>query len=275
MKRSILALVGLAACSGYRISGDPDVKGTGDTGATGLVADADTDADADADVDADADADADTDSDTDTESTAHTGTVPPWRHTATVDGVADEYVSDETFATTAGTVWITWDATDLYVATEHPDVGGGGDLHWLVLYLGDGSGSGTTSGLPHNTQQPDLPTPFTHVVRWKADSSYDSLETWDGAAWVGTANWLGTNGSERVENDGTNIVELRIPLAAIGAVDTLDFAMHWVYEGTGYESSYAPTPAVAFADGYDPDIASWYAFDLQGPTAPSDTRPSP
>jgi hypothetical protein len=113
------------------------------------------------------------------------------------------------------------------------------------------------------------------LVRWKADGSYDSLETWTGTEWASSPYWLGTGGSELAEDNGNNLVELRVPLAVVGASDTLDLHMAWVYEGTGYESTYAGTPAVSFPDGYDPDFASWYRFDLQGPIPPSDTRPSP
>ncbi len=259
MTRSILLTIGLAACAGYRLDADTDRKGTGDTGA-----DTDTDTDADSDTDADTAPDAGTDT-----------AVVPWSNTGVVDGASSEYGPDETFATTGGTAWITWDRTDLYVAVQHADVGGGSDLHWLLLYLADGSGSGATSGVLHNTQQPDLPTPMSALVRWKADGSFDSLEEWSGTEWVSTPFWLGTEGSAVAEDDSSGIVEMRIPLAVGGATDTLDVHMAWVYEGPGYESTYAPTPAVSFTDGYDPDFASWYRFDLKGATPPADTRPSP
>jgi len=275
MTRSILLTMCLAACAGYRLDADTDRKGTGDTGSTpDTDSDTDTDADSDTDIDVDSDTDTNTDTDSDTDTDTDSGAVP-WSNTGIVDGATSEYGPDETFATTGGTAYITWDATDLFVAVQHADVGGGGALHWLQLYLGDGSGTGATSGVPHNTQQPDLPTPMSTLVRWKADGSFDSLETWSGSEWTSTEFWLGTEGSALAEDDASSIVEMRIPLALVGATDTLDLHMAWVYEGPGYESTYAATPAVSFVDGYDPDFASWYRFDLQGPTPPSDTRPSP
>ena len=202
-----------------------------------------------------------------TGSTGDTGAgVVPWAHTATVDGSADEYGPDETFAVAGGTFHLTWDATTLYLAATHPDVATGGPQHWLLVYLGDGQ-RGATSGVPLNTQQPQLAVPMTHLVRYKADGSYDDLMAFTGGTeWSTTAGWLSAGPGQVAEAGQT--VELAIPLAGISD-DTLVVAAYWLFEGEGYESSYAALPAAAFIDGYDPDVGLALSFDRSSAAPPS------
>lgn len=199
------------------------------------------------------------------------GTSPsPWRHTVTVDGDPSDFTADEAFPTSGGTTWITWDDTHVYLAVQHPDVSTGGPEHWVLAYLGDGA-TGTTTGVLFNTQQPSLPAPFAHLLRWKADGSFASWMSWDGAVWQdATLDDAGVTWAE-----GADTVELAVPLAAIGATDAIAAHVGWIYEGAGFESSYAPVPATSFVDGYDPDYTAWYGFDLTAPDAPASTAPSP
>jgi len=171
-----------------------------------------------------------------TGSTGDTGEgVVPWAHTATVDG-------------------------------SHPDVATGGPQHWLLVYLGDGQ-RGATSGVPLNTQQPQLAVPMTHLVRYKADGSYDDMMAFTGGTeWSTTAGWLSAGPGQVAEAGQT--VELAIPLAGISD-DTLVVAAYWLFEGEGYESSYAALPAAAFIDGYDPDVGLALSFDRSSADAPS------
>jgi len=192
-----------------------------------------------------------------------------WSHTATVDGDVSEYSADETWATTGGSVHITWDATTLYVASSHPDAETGGELHWLMVYVGDGS-TGTTEGATMNSQQPTLPVPMSHVARRKADGSYDDLLAWSGTEWASTAGWL-SGGPGQVAEAG-QAVELAIPLADI-ATEQLVVHVAWLYEGTGYESTYSGAPAASFVDGYDPDYSAVFTFDLLSADAPAVQQP--
>lgn len=197
----------------------------------------------------------------------------PWRHTVVVDGDPTDLLPQEAFPTRSGTAWLTWDDTHLFVGVEHPDVVAGGAEHWVLVYVGDGA-TGTTTGVPFNTQQPDLPAPFTHLLRWKADDSWHSWMTWDGSTWQDAPLWLGTAGSAHAEDEAHQTLELALPLAAIGATDTVAVHVSWVYEGTDYESSYDAVPASSFVDGFDPDFGAYYAFALDAPTPPTDTPPS-
>lgn len=199
---------------------------------------------------------------------------PPWRHTIVIDGDPSDFLPEETFATSSGTVGLTWDDTHLYIGVNHPDVSGGGPEHWVLVYLGDGA-TGTTSGVQFNTQQPALPTPFTHLLRWKADGSWSSWMTWDGGTWQDTPSWLGTAGSSYAEDEGLGTVEFAVPLAAFGGAGSIAVHLGWVYEGSGYESSYAPVPADSFVDGYDPDYTAWYAFDPAASDPPATIASSP
>ncbi len=289
MPRSLAAplLLALAACGGSGIQPtspkdntvptdepDTDADTDADTDSdTDADTDSDTDADTDSDTDADTDADTDSDTDTDTAPTGDTGPAVPWSHTITVDGALGEWLPGESFPTTAGTGYVTWDATHLYVAYDHNDVAAGGPEHWVVIYLGVG-GAGSTTGILLNTQQPALPAPFAAAVRWKADDSYDALDTWNGSRWVTTANWLGTAGSASAESNQNAAVEFAIPLAALGGATSVSLYASWVYEGANFESTYSPVPSGSIADGYDPDPTTYYVFDLTSPDAPNTTGPS-
>ncbi len=196
-----------------------------------------------------------------------------WAHTITVDGDVGDWTADESLATTSGDAWVTWDATDLFVAVRHPDVSAGTALHWVVVYVGSGAG-GTTTGASIGTQEPALPTGMSHAIRWKADGSYDDLLAWDGIAWVASPGWLGTEGSAKQESDANTVLELAIPRAAVGVGDLLDLHVAWVYEGAGSESTYAGSPATSFPDGaYDPDYAAYWRFDLSA--SPASATPLP
>ncbi len=200
------------------------------------------------------------------------GAVSPYAHTILVDGDGFEWTNDEAFDTTSGIgqTWVSWDATHLYVGLQHPDVQFGGDLHWSVIYLASGPG-GTTGGIAHNTQVPTLPFPATHAIRRKADGSYDGMLMWDGYGWSETGYWLGTDGSAAAE--GGELLELAIPRSLLGGANRVQMHTSFVYEGGGFESTYAGTPADSFADGYDPDFGSFLDFDLTSPLSPVAQNP--
>jgi hypothetical protein len=197
-----------------------------------------------------------------------------WRHPITVDGDLTDWTPDAAFATSSGfhQNYVGWDLDHLYVASQHSDVQFGGAQHWLLVYVGDGA-NGSYTGVPFNTQQPGLPVPFTHQIRWKADNSYNSLMRWDGAAWVSTDFWLGTEGSSSVESEANQVIELAIPWAALGVTDTAVVWVTWLYEGSGFESTYSASPATAIVDGYDPDPVDWLVIDRTSFASPVSQNP--
>jgi hypothetical protein len=254
----------LAGCGGSGLSTFPPKDADTDT---------DTDTDTDSDTDGDSDSDTDSDTDVDTDSDTHSA-MGPWSHAITVDGAPGDWLAEETFPTSSsGTGYVTWDADTVYVGFTHPDVAAGTALHWVTVYVGNG-GPGTLDGVQHGTQAPTLPADFTHLVRWKADSSYDSRLTWDGATWTDEPSWLGTAGSRVAEDDSASTVEFALPRDAFDLVDTLRLHVAWVYEGSGFESTYAPIPAGSFTDGYDADFGLYYEFDLTGTQPPTSTPSS-
>ena len=71
-------------------------------------------------------------------------------------------------------------------------------------------------------------------------------------------------------------MEIAVPRSTLGLVDQLDLVVGWLYEGSGFESTYAVTPAGAIVDGtYDPDYAQHWRFDLTSPSAPTSYGPLP
>ncbi|MEQ1502087.1 MAG: hypothetical protein ABMB14_07640 [Myxococcota bacterium] len=49
----------------------------------------------------------------------------------------------------------------------------------------------------------------------------------------------------------------------------MEIALGWVFEGAGFESTYAGVPSDTFVDGYDVDFATNLAFDLTDPASPA------
>jgi hypothetical protein len=169
---------------------------------------------------------------------------------------------------------ITWDATTLYVAYEQPAITGGTVDQRLVLYTGTGA-PGTLTGLNIGGQQPSLAFQATRAIQWSADGSVGSLYRFNGAAWLETANWLGTAGSAVVENDPAGMVELAIPLAALDVSTQLDLHLAWVDDRLGLDRTEGGVPATSFADGADPNYARYYRFELATSTVPSSYTPLP
>lgn len=199
---------------------------------------------------------------------------PVWESTPVVDGSLADWGPDELFTTTSAdgsAGGVTWDADSLYVAFDHSDVAGGGPLHWQIVYVGTGA-PGSTVGTVLNTQTPALPFEASVVLRRKADGSYDDLLVWNDvtSTWDGTPYWLGTEGSAAAE--AGNGLEIAIPRAVVDGW-TLEVALAQVYEGSGFESTYAGVPADAFADGYDPDLATSLLLDLSTSDAPAVQNP--
>ncbi len=191
-----------------------------------------------------------------------------------LDGDIPEWVAEEMFDTTSGPPaanWVTWDSSNLYVAFQHAHVEFGTDLHWTTIYVGTGV-PGATEGVQHNTQRPSLPFDATYMIRWKADNSYNSLEWWDGAAWQGIDNYLGTNGSGVVANTTNQTVEFKLP-RSLFATPNLSIHMAWVYEGAGYETTYSGSPSDSFSDGYDPDFSTFLTVDLNSGLSPNAQNP--
>jgi hypothetical protein len=199
-----------------------------------------------------------------------------WLLSPVVDGsVTNEWwAGDEDFGTTSGigTTWITWDTETLYVAAQHPDVSLGGSEHWLLIYAGDVV-EGTTLGLAYNTQQPLFSTPVEVQLQYEADGQFNARRAWDGASWSDEWFWLGTDGSRVAELEAEDTIELQIPWSELGITTQGVVYVGWLYEGNGFESTYAGVPSTAFLDGYDPDVSAMIAVDLTGPDSPRAQNP--
>lgn len=189
---------------------------------------------------------------------------PAWFNGIHLNGALGDWSADELFPTTSGgntLGGVTWDRDRLYVTFQHPDVATGGPEHWEVVTIGTGAGSASVP--PLNTQQPGLPFAASLQLRRKADGSYDDLQQWDGARWVSTPNVLTTMPYAAAAELG-DVVEIALPRSLLGT-SRIQVALYEVYEGAGFESTYGGVPDTAFVDGYDPDVVEALTLDLSSP----------
>ena len=137
--------------------------------------------------------------------------------TIIIDGVNDFESDEDVAGTSSATYFITWDATNLYLGLQAPDVASNSSQRWVYFYIDSDpqliatNGTGSTTGLMYNTQQPGLPFTANYHFRWRTDNGYQNLQSFNGSSWV-DGNQTGVAAFQ----SGT-YVEFRIPLANIGS----------------------------------------------------------
>jgi len=129
------------------------------------------------------------------------------------------------------------------------DIELGGPSHWFVAYFATG-GTGTTTGILINSQQPSLPFDATHALLYRMDGGSTQVMEFNGSSWVSSSLTASTA-------EMGDFFEAEILLNSIGSPTSVEFASYALFEGAGFETSYAPVPSDAFTSGsYDPDLAS-------------------
>jgi parallel beta-helix repeat protein len=193
----------------------------------------------------------------------------PYRHTITIDG-ANDFNSQEIFPTTtvSYTAYVTWDDSNLYLGCSGPDIIFGGSTKWLLFYLDPdpGSGTGSSTGRPYNTQQPTFPAGFAakYLWAWGVDELRRHFFQYSGTAWEEIANPIQEAASS------TRFVEFGVPLSSIGNPAKIGIAACLVDEVASGEWTYGGMPSTAFTDGYDPDFAHSYVGDFSSARPPND-----
>lgn len=193
-------------------------------------------------------------------------------HTITVDGTND-FASDEDVAGTSGSTWyFTWDAANFYFGVNASDVSSGSSTRWVHLYLDTSpqptptSGAGSTSGLLYNTQQPALPFTADYHFRWKADNTYNNLQSWNGSAWVDAGATFGGAGDAQVFQSGT-FLEGRISRSFLGNPTSLYVSGSMINEQSFGEYTYFMTPS-SNSDAYDTNYTNYFGFALGSGISP-------
>jgi hypothetical protein len=195
---------------------------------------------------------------------------PPYRHTITIDGT-DDFAQSETLPTTSAgyTAKLAWDDVNLYIGYAGPDLATGTSdaaQKWLFVYLDTTSGGETQSEM-YNTQRATFPTGFEAdtYVRYKVNGTTTSLEQ------VSAGDWMTAPPAPQVGQAGT-FVELAIPLAQIGAGDSLRIVTYMINEKMFAEGTYAGLFADNFVDGYAANmvLTRSYAADFLSSRAPAD-----
>jgi len=190
--------------------------------------------------------------------------------TITIDGNND-FESDEAVLGTGGSIYyITWDANYLYLGAQNSDIDDNISTKWLYFYLDSDpqlipiTGTGTTTGLTYNTQQPTLPFTANYHFRWKTDNTYINLQEYNGSTWVN-----GTQTGISAFQTG-QYVEIRIPLANIGSPTQIYLVGAMINEVAFGEWTYYQTPQNGHTDGYDPNFISRFGFTLTSGISPND-----
>jgi hypothetical protein len=194
----------------------------------------------------------------------------PYRHSIAVDGV-DDFAANEQLATTSTSfvARITWDDQNLYVGYSGPDVTpatSDASSKWLFIYLDTKAGGAAQSAL-YNTQRATFPTGFAadYYARYKIDGTYATLERDDAGTWT-TATPAPTTAQ------ADTLVELSIPLAAIGAGTQLGIVTWMINEKALAEGSFAGLYPNNFTDGYAMNLAltAYLQADFLSSRTPSD-----
>jgi len=219
-----------------------------------------------------------------------------YRHTIAIDGVNDFTAVSESFATTSAsyTAYVTWDDAALYIGYDGPDVStttASASSKWLFAYLDvdPGATTGATVGVKYNHQQPGFTaaTGFgaEYYLRWKADGTYATLESYSAGAWATVQNYVpatrtwsttGTGGTISSAQSGTYI-EFRIPLNALGvSLIQVGVVTLWMNEAPGGEFTYAGLYSTTFAEGYYASpttvpISAYLLADFSTTLSPNDS----
>jgi hypothetical protein len=194
-------------------------------------------------------------------------------HTIAIDGTND-FAANEAFATsTSGhTAYTAWDSNYVYFGMSSPDVASGNADVWLVAYFG--GTPGTSTGVGYNTQQPQLPFDARYHVRWRASNDFTDVMEFDGADWQVDGDSFELNPGD-IYQSGT-FVELRVSLYDLALPSELQMHVGILRETAFTEASWAAHPGGSYVDGYDPDYAEYWGFDVDlSPVAPAETMPSP
>lgn len=184
----------------------------------------------------------------------------PARADFLVDG-SNNYAPADTYSTSdAGyTGYLALNSSSLNFGYTGADIQTGGPSHFVVAYIG-AVGPGLSTGINFNTQQPLLPFGATHAFVYRADGGYSQLLASNGATWAAVAS------SAAVAEGGT-FFEAGLPLADLGSpTGNLCFVSYLLYEGAGFESSYAVMPSNSFVNGtYDPNPATYFTLVVPEP----------
>ena len=190
-------------------------------------------------------------------------------HTISIDGTND-FAADEDFAGTSGSTWyVTWDATNIYFATDNADVDDNDANKWVHIYIDTDptmpatGGTGTTTGINYNNQQPGLPFTANYHFRWRTDNMFQGLEVFSGASW-GSGSIAGINTFQ-----SNTYVEFSIPRANLGNPDAIYFASSMINEVGGGEFTFFMFPN-GNTEGNDTDYTEWYTFILDDGLSPDD-----
>lgn len=205
----------------------------------------------------------------------------PWTAAITADADLGDWPGGTAFPTSGGTTWIGWDSDFLWVALQHPAVGSDDGRYSVMLYLGDGQApSGSTIAPLVGSQQPMLPVPMSHAVRWSADGAVLQLLTANvDGSWTTSDGWLGSgNGSLVSVDPASDVVELQIPLGLLGLGDRVRVIVAVLDTQTGSERTFAATPANASPDQYmgpESEFENFLEFNRKDWLLPSAYLPFP
>ncbi len=186
---------------------------------------------------------------------------PAYAHTIAIDGVND-FTASETFATTTAgfALYVAWDATYLYLGASGSDVQtSAASSKWWLVYLSNGAGTGSTTGVTYRTQTPALPFPAAWHLRWKSTNDFTGALSWSGATWADPS--LSFTGNV-FRGSGNNFVEMRVARATLGNPTSVKLVSAFINEAAGAEATFAGAPSTTFTSGVNPSFAKAYAFNL-------------
>ncbi|MEM3397380.1 MAG: NosD domain-containing protein [Thermoplasmata archaeon] len=134
-------------------------------------------------------------------------------HTITIDANLSDWHSDEVLGGNDNAIWyLTWDATNLYIALNRQETFHGSDSDYDVLWLYmDTRNGGTVESVDWNGKH-TLPFHADWCFILRPWNKYWNLREWNGTAWVPDKPYFGV---EPAQDWGNGIAEFEIPFTDI------------------------------------------------------------
>jgi hypothetical protein len=200
-------------------------------------------------------------------------------HTIEINGENDfSTVTERTNASGDNNYWwYTWDESNFYFAFQQGALDENNASKWVIHYIDTDPqinpilGTGTTTGLQYNTQQPTLPFTANYQFQWNTSGEVLLLKEYNSESWgnVTEHNMIANL------NTSNEFFEVKIPLSSLNNPEMLYICGNMLDETLDGEYMWAFTPENASSDNNDgahKNLDSFWSFELVSGKIPNDAN---